>query len=120
MLQLGEDDFSKVIGAVSLLSDKWPELCHALGLPLTRLSAIRKDHAGNNVACLHEGISCWLLGKHNSEMNAPPTWRKLVEAVDAISAGAYHDLALKIAKEHKGIHMKNYCTNSDHTHSGIS
>ena len=99
---LGEDDFSQVIDAVSQLSDKWPELCHALGMPLSMLSSIRKDHAGDNTSCLHEGLSYWLLGKHSSEKNGPPTWKKLVDAVDSISGGAYHDLALKIAKDHKG------------------
>ena len=102
VILLGEDDFSKVIDVVSQLSDKWPELCHALGIPLSLLSAIRKDHTGDNVASLHEGLSCWLLGKHSNEKNGPPTWRKLVAAVDGISGGAYHDLALKVAEEHKG------------------
>ena len=99
---VGEDDFLKVVGAISLLSDKWLELCHALGIPLPQLSAIRKDH-GDSVACLYEGLTCWLLRKYDSEVAGPPTWRKLVAAVGSIDGGAYHDVALRIAKEHKGI-----------------
>jgi hypothetical protein len=37
---------------------------------------------------------------YDIERHGPPSWRKLVEAVDNPAGGSDHALALKIAKEH--------------------
>lgn len=98
-----EDDYLEVVDAVSQLHDRWSQLCCALGLPLSQISAIRKDHAGNTMDSLQEGISQWLQGKYNTDKHGPPTWRKIVKAIDNPVGGNNHDLAMKISLKHKGI-----------------
>ena len=108
-----EDDYLEVFNAVSQLHDKWSELCCALGLPLSQISAIRKDHAGNTVESLREGISQWLQGNYNIDKHGPPTWRKVVTAVDNPIGGNNHDLAIKISLKHKGILCSTSCITYD-------
>ena len=97
-----EDVYLEVVDAVSQLHDRWSQLCCALGLPLSQISTIRKDHAGNTMDSLQEGISQWLQGKYNTDKHGPPTWKKLVAAIDNPVGGNNHDLAMKISVQHKG------------------
>ena len=96
-----EDIFFQVFTSVSSLCANWHDLCLALGQPPSKLSAIRREQAGDTKACLREGLINWLQRNYNTELHGLPTWRKLVEAVDHPAGGSNHALALEIAEEHK-------------------
>ena len=98
-----EDNYLEVVDSVSPVHNRWSQLCCALGLSLSQISAIRKNHAGNTVESLEEGISQWLQQNYNTDKHGPPTWRKLVAAIDNPVGGSNHDLAMKILLKHKGI-----------------
>ena len=42
----------------------------------------------------------WLKHSYNVDKHGPPTWRRLVEAVDKEAGGNNHALAEKIASNH--------------------
>jgi hypothetical protein len=86
-----------------VLAYKWRDLCCFLGLPPDILATIEKDHPHNAMGSLQDGLTHWLKMNYDTDMHGPPSWRKLVEAVDNPAGGRDHALALKIAKdlEHK-------------------
>ena len=49
-----------------------------------------------------EMLQIFLKHRYNIEKYGPPTWRKLVEAVDSPAGGNNHSLAKKIAENRKG------------------
>ena len=49
-----------------------------------------------------EVLKIFLKHRYNTQKYGPPTWRKLVEAVDSPAGGNNHALAKKIAKDHLG------------------
>ena len=97
----GEDMYFQVFTSVYSVCVNWHDVCLALGLPPSLLSAIRSDHPDDVKACLREGLSNWLQRNYNTELHGFPSWRKLVEAVDHPAGGSNSALALKIAEEHK-------------------
>lgn len=97
-----EDDLSEVFDTLLPVSSKWSRVCCCLGLQASLLDTIKKNHPGDIEECLFEGLQQWLQRNYNTEKHGPPTWRKLVEAVDNSSGGHNHTLALEIAKKHEG------------------
>lgn len=98
---LGEDVCFQVFTSVYSVRANWYDVCLALGLPPSLLSAIRTNHPDDVRACLHEGLSNWLQRNYNTELHGLPSWGKLVKAVDHPAGGSNPALALKIAEEHK-------------------
>ena len=47
-----------------------------------------------------EMLLVWLRHSYNVDKHRPPTWRRLVEAVDSDAGGNNHALAKKIASNH--------------------
>ena len=72
----------------------------ALGLPSTELDAIRSANSQNLEQGLNDVALVWLRQKYNTEKYGPPTWQKLVEAVDDPTGGDNHALAKTIASHH--------------------
>ena len=71
-----------------------------LGLPQRELEAIRTAFSTNINQAFIEVLLVWLKRRYSAEKYGPPTWRKLVEAVDNPAAGNNHALAKTIAEHH--------------------
>ena len=71
-----------------------------LGLPLREMDAVRKQHQHDIPQAFTEVLVTWLKQSYNVEKYGPPTWRKLVEAVDHPAGGNNHSLAKTIAERH--------------------
>ena len=81
------------------LSTSWSKFCQGLGLPEQTITSIKQKRGGDKILCLRDGLYYWLQGKGEGD---PPTWKQLVKAVDFMSDESSHELAKKIAEEHKG------------------
>ena len=81
------------------LENSWSEFCQKLGLPEQTITSIKEKCGGNKILCLRDGLHHWLQGKGEG---GSPTWKQLAKAVDNTSYESGHELAKKIAEEHKG------------------
>ena len=72
----------------------------ALGLPATELEAIQQVYEKDISRCLTEVLLLWLRQQYDVKSLGPPTWRRLVEAVDSTTGGNNHKLAKEIASRH--------------------
>lgn len=70
------------------------------GLPIQELSKIKKGFPHELDQAFSEMLQVWLKHSYNVERYGPPTWRRLVEAVDSEGGGNNHALAKKIASNH--------------------
>lgn len=96
----GEDDFQDVYQEVIHINSRYFELGIALGLPLSELKIIQEE--SKTTRAFSRVIEAWLKQNYNTKKHGPPTWRKLVEAVDSPAGGNDHALAKAIASEHPG------------------
>ena len=71
-----------------------------LGLPLQEMDAVQKAFCQDIPQAFTEVLKIFLNHCYNIERYGPPTWRKLVKAVDSPAGGNKHALAKKIAKDH--------------------
>ena len=71
-----------------------------LGLPLQEMDAIQRAFRQDIPQAFTEVLKVFLKHRYNVEKYGPPTWRKLVEAVDSPAGGNNHSLAKKIAEHH--------------------
>ena len=71
-----------------------------LGLPLREMDAVQKAFRQDIPQAFTEVLRIFLRHRYNIEKYGPPTWRRLVEAVDSFAGGNSHALAKKIAKHH--------------------
>ena len=76
-----------------------------LGLRPGEMEAIQQAHSQNVAQALIQVLLAWLKQLYNVEKYGPPTWRRLVEAVDSPSGGNNHALAVGIASKHCEIGM---------------
>ena len=74
-----------------------------LGLPLREMDAIKKAFHQDITQAFTEVLSIWLRHRYDVKRYGPPTWRRLVEAVDSSTGGSNHALAKKIAGNHHSI-----------------
>ena len=98
----GEDDFFEVYEKVVNISSRYYELGIALRLPPAELDSLRVDES-KAARALSGVLQAWLKQNYNTEKHGPPTWRKLVEAVDSPAGGNNHALAKAIATEGNSI-----------------
>ena len=87
---------SEVIG----IKPNYYEFGIQLGLPLQEMDAIQKAFRQDITQAFIEVLQIFLKHRYNIQEHGPPTWRKLVEAVDSRAGGNNHSLAKKIAKHH--------------------
>ena len=80
-----------------------------LGLSYTELEAIQRACMFNIEDGLSMVVITWLRQKYNIIKFGPPTWRRIVEAIDNEAGGNNHLLAKQIAERHQGIYM-HVCT----------
>ena len=95
-----EDDFHDVLREVVSLQASYYQFGVELALPLRELDAIRKAFHENSNQAFTEVLRMWVMHRYNIEKYGPPTWRRLVEAVDRVTRGNDHELAKKIALNH--------------------
>ena len=81
------------------ISSRYFELGIALRLPPAELDSVRADES-KSARALSGVLQAWLKQNYNTEKHGPPTWQKLVEAVDSPAGGNNHALAKAIAAEH--------------------
>ena len=107
----GVDDFFDVYEEVVSIEDCFYKLGLALKLRPSDLSNIHSSYHQSPGRALTEVLQLWLQGKYNVEKHGPPTWRRLVEAVNSRTVGKNYDLAKQIASNHPatvaGIHDVN-------------
>ena len=72
------------------------QLGMALGLLPWKLEIIRERNPNNIRQAFDEMLLAWLRWEYDYEKHGPPTWRKLVEAVNQDNRA----LAVDIAKKH--------------------
>ena len=97
---IGEEDFHDVYGEIFTLTESYFKLGIVLGLPLQELGKIKKGFPSDLDQAFSEMLSVWLRHSYNIDKHRPPTWRRLVEAVDSDAGGNNHALAKKIASKH--------------------
>ena len=97
---IGEDDFREVHREIRPLMENYHTLGIELGLPIQELSKIKKGFPHALDQAFSEMLLIWLKHSYNVERYGPPTWRRLVEAVDSEVGGNNHALAKKIASNH--------------------
>ena len=97
---IAEEDFREVhIEAVSVHFCYY-QLGTYLGLPQRELEAIRMTYNTNINQAFMEVLLAWLRHRYNIKRYGPPTWRRLVEAVDNPAGGNNHALAKTIAEHY--------------------
>ena len=95
-----EDNVYDVCQEVMEVSAKYYKLGIVLGLPLSELDKIQQGFPRDMDRALIEVITRWLKHSYKVDKHGPPSWRKLVEAVDSKVGGDNHSLAKKIASCH--------------------
>ena len=94
---IAEDDFRDVNREVISLKAHYYNFGVELGLPAQELDAIRTAFNQNIDQAFTEVLLVWLRHRYKVERYGPPTWRRLVEAVDSPAGGNKHALAKAIA-----------------------
>lgn len=74
-----------------------------LGLRQDILESIKHLHQNDNQMLMTAMATEWLKRNYNVERFGKPSWKKLVEAVEAKSGGHNTALAQDIARRHSGI-----------------
>ena len=95
-----EDNVCDVCEAVMEVSAKYYKLGIVFGLPPSELDKIWQGFPHDMDQALIEVIKRWLKHSYKVDQHGPPSWRKLVEAVDSRVGGDNHLLAKKIASHH--------------------
>ena len=101
-----ESDLYDIQQEVVDLKASYYQLGIALCLSSRELDAIRKTFGQDVDQAFTEMLLAWLKHRYDSERFGPPTWRRLVEAVNSPAGGNNHALAKKIANNHQP--GKNY------------
>ena len=92
-----EEDFRDVLKEVISLKANYYTFGIELGLPVQELDTIRRAFNQNIDQAFTEVLLVWLRHRFKMEKYGPPTWRRLVEAVDSQAGGNNHALAKAIA-----------------------
>ena len=95
-----EDDLHDVYGEVVNLKSSYYQLGMGLYLPARELDAIRKGFPQDIDQAFTEVLLVWLRHRYSVQERGPPTWQRLVEAVDSPAGGNNHALAKTIASHH--------------------
>ena len=96
----GEDDFREVYREVVNIQSNYYQFGIELGLRFRDMGAIKKALQLDIAQAFTEVLGIWLRHSYDVKKYGPPTWRRLVEAVDSPSGGNNHALAKKIAEHH--------------------
>ena len=72
----------------------------ALGLPPSELDSIRMVYYQFIDQAFDQVLLKWLRQRYDVHRHGPPTWRRLVKAVDSPTGGNHPALAMSIAEKH--------------------
>ena len=106
-----EDDFREVYREVVSIQSNYYQFGIELGLPPQEMNAVQKAFRQDIPQAFIEVLQIFLRHRYKVEKYGPPTWRKVVEAVDNPAGGNNHALAKKIAEDHpvnKGDQITKY------------
>ena len=95
-----EDNFREVYREVVSIQSNYYQFGIELGLPLREMDAVQKAFRQDIPQACIEVLKVFLKHRYDVEKYGPPTWRKLVEAVDSPAGGNNHSLAKKLAEHH--------------------
>ena len=95
-----ESDWNNVVREVIKLNASYYSFGGALGLLPAELNEIKSTCCQNLKQALNAVILAWLHQNYDTKKYGPPTWRRLVEAVDNPAGGDNHALAKTIASSH--------------------
>ena len=96
----GENDFYKVYHEIVSIKSTYYQLGIALGLPTGELDSIRAVPYYDVDQAFCAVLLLWLRQRYDVDRHGPPTWRRLVEAVDSPNGGNNTALAMNIASRH--------------------
>ena len=99
-LLTAKDDICEVVKEVTGIQSNYYQFGIELGLPLNEMDAVQKAYRQDIPLAFTEVLKIFLKHCYNTQKYGPPTWRKLVEAVDSRTGGNNHALAKKIAEHH--------------------
>ena len=102
-----EDNFREVSSEVIGIRSNYYQFGIQLGLHPQEMDAVQKAFWRDIPQAFMEVLKIFLKHCYNIEKYGPPTWRKLVEAVDSPAGGDNHALAKKIAERHHYSASKN-------------
>ena len=95
---------------IAVLQDRYFTLGRYLGLPVRELikiqDGLRRDQ--DIEQAFIQMLLAWLRHSYRVEEYGPPTWRRLVEAVDRVAGGGYHELAKTLASCHPPGNVRLY------------
>ena len=97
---VAEDDLRDVLVEVESIKTTYYQFGLELGLPPRELDAIRKAYDKDITQCFTEVLHIWLKQRYYVDRYGPPTWCRLVQAVDNPAGGNNHLLAKTIASKH--------------------
>ena len=96
----GEDDFREVYREIVNIQCNYYQFGIELGLRFRDMEAIKKAFPQDITQAFTEVLGVWLRHSYDVKKYGPPTWRRLVEAVDSPAGGNNHALAKKMAEHH--------------------
>ena len=96
----------KIIAEFLTIQSRYYFLGRSLNLKIATLRKIRDNNPSESDG-LEDVLLLWLDQRYDVNKHGPPTWRKLVEAVNDMGGGNNPELAKKIASNHQaGTHTK--------------
>ena len=96
----GEDDLNDVYKEIVAIKTLYYQVGICLGLPAGELETIWSNYHQLTDRAFVQVLLWWLRQHYNVERFGPPTWRRLVEAVDSPAGGNQPALAKAIANKH--------------------
>ena len=90
-----EDDRADVEEALQFVQSRWKQIGVQLHLKSGILNNFNKDEAAEATGKM---VEAYLAGNYNTEKFGPPTWKKIIEAVEKPAGGKNVAEAQKIAK----------------------
>ena len=95
-----ESDLNDVCQEIVSIKYNYYQLGVALGLPAGELDSIRAVYFYSVDQAFCAVLLVWLRQRYDVGRHGPPTWRRLVEAVDSPNGGNNTALAVTIASRH--------------------
>ena len=76
-----EEDWNVVFDECRSLAAKWEQLSAFLGLSMSLIDVIKKNHPGDCIDCWADAIRHWIKQTHNTQRFGLPSWKSLLMAV---------------------------------------
>ena len=87
-----------MIDECSSLAAKWEQVSGFLGLPLSLIDSIKKNHLGDNIGCWNDTLKHWIKQNYNTAKFGEPSWKTLLKAIAKVDKLKFK----RLAAEHEG------------------